>query len=115
MDRPVTNMSWPRAYAACVGGALRRPRGDTLRSLRRSQARSRGMIERIVSRGFRGRGRNPALAARTPPGQYLTDDFPVLSAGPTPKTPLERWTFTLEGEVEPVKRWTWDAFRQLPS
>jgi DMSO/TMAO reductase YedYZ molybdopterin-dependent catalytic subunit len=73
------------------------------------------MIERIVSRGFRGRGRNPELAARTPPGQYLTNDFPVLSAGPTPHTPLERWTFTLEGEVEPVKRWTWAEFRQLPS
>jgi DMSO/TMAO reductase YedYZ molybdopterin-dependent catalytic subunit len=73
------------------------------------------MIERIVSRGFRGRGRNPELAARTPPGQYLTDGFPVLSAGPTPRTPLERWTFTLEGEVEPVKRWSWDAFRQLPT
>ena len=67
------------------------------------------MIERIVSRGFRGAGATRALAARTPPGQYLTDDFPVLSAGPTPHTPLERWTFTLDGEVEPVKRWTWDA------
>ena len=73
------------------------------------------MIDRIVSRGFRGRGRNPELAARTPPGQYLTNDFPVLSAGPTPHTPLERWTFTLEGEVEPIKRWSWEAFRQLPS
>ena len=73
------------------------------------------MLERIVSRGFRGRRRAPNTAARVPPGQYLTDDFPVLSAGPTPRTPLARWTFTLEGEVEPVKRWSWDEFRALPS
>jgi DMSO/TMAO reductase YedYZ molybdopterin-dependent catalytic subunit len=44
----------------------------------------------------------------------LTDDFPVLSAGPTPRTPLEEWTFTITGGSEPV-RWTWDEFRQLPS
>ena len=45
-----------------------------------------------------------------PPGQYLTDDFPVLSAGPTPHTPLEEWTFTIQGGDEPVS-WTWDEFR----
>jgi DMSO/TMAO reductase YedYZ molybdopterin-dependent catalytic subunit len=72
------------------------------------------MVDRIISRGFRGRRRDPEVAARLPPGQYLTDDFPVLSAGPTPRTPLERWTFTLEGEVEPVKRWTWAEFQALP-
>jgi len=37
-----------------------------------------------------------------PPGQYLTDDFPVLSAGPTPHTPLEEWTFTIQGGYEPA-------------
>ena len=37
-----------------------------------------------ISRGFHGRRRPDAEASRTPPGQYLTDDFPVLSAGPTP-------------------------------
>ena len=45
-----------------------------------------------VSRGFRHLHR--ALAGqedRVPPGQYVTDGFPVLSAGPTPHTPLERW------------------------
>ena len=41
-----------------------------------------------VSRGFRGR-RAPADPTRVPPGQYVTNDFPVLSAGPTPHTPLE--------------------------
>ena len=67
----------------------------------------------IVSRGFRGRGRRDD-SGRVPPGQYVTDDFPVLSAGPTPHTPLEEWTFTIEGGAEPV-RWTWDEFRALPS
>ena len=50
----------------------------------------------IISRGFRGRRRD-GPPDRVPPGQYLTDDFPVLSAGPTPHTSLEEWTFTIEG------------------
>src|SRR4051794_30969251 len=67
----------------------------------------------IVSRGFRGRGRGDD-SGRLPPGQYATDDFPVLSAGPTPHTPLDEWTLTIEGGAEPVA-WTWDEFRALPS
>jgi DMSO/TMAO reductase YedYZ molybdopterin-dependent catalytic subunit len=50
-----------------------------------------------------------------PPGQYVTDDFPVLSAGPTPHTPLDQWTFTITGEIDKERRWTWDEFRTLPS
>jgi DMSO/TMAO reductase YedYZ molybdopterin-dependent catalytic subunit len=49
-----------------------------------------------------------------PPGQYVTSDFPVLSAGPTPHTPLEEWTFAIEGGSEPA-RWTWEEFRALPT
>jgi DMSO/TMAO reductase YedYZ molybdopterin-dependent catalytic subunit len=67
----------------------------------------------LISRGFHGRVRE-GPADRIPPGQHLVDDFPVLSAGPTPHTPLEEWTFTIEGGAEPV-RWTWDEFRALPS
>ena len=67
-----------------------------------------------VSRGFRGRQRDPALAERTPPGQYLTEDFPVLSAGPTPRTPLERWDLQLVGEIDQPRRWTWEEFQTLP-
>jgi DMSO/TMAO reductase YedYZ molybdopterin-dependent catalytic subunit len=52
---------------------------------------------------------------RLPPGQYLVTDFPVLSAGPTPHTPLDRWSFTLEGLVRSPVRWTWDEFLKLPS
>jgi len=43
----------------------------------------------IISRGFSGR--RTGAEDRLPPGQYLTTDFPVLSAGPTPQVPLDRW------------------------
>jgi DMSO/TMAO reductase YedYZ molybdopterin-dependent catalytic subunit len=69
----------------------------------------------FVSRGFRGRRRDPDESGRVPPGQYVTDDFPVLSAGPTPRTPLEEWSFSIVGEIDEPKRWTWEEFRALPS
>src|SRR6266508_6304043 len=71
--------------------------------------------ERFVSRGFIGKRRGGEKKDRIPPGQYVTDDFPVLSAGPTPHTPLDRWTFTIDGEVDEPRSWTWDEFRALPS
>ncbi len=78
------------------------------------------MTERFVTRGFVGRsgqqGSGQADAAsRTPPGQYLTTDFPVLSAGPTPRTALDRWSFSIEGLVRERVSWTWDEFLALPS
>jgi hypothetical protein len=49
-----------------------------------------------VSRGFRHLHRaSDEDAGRLPPGQYVTEGFPVLSAGPTPHTPLEEWTFSI--------------------
>ena len=68
-----------------------------------------------ISRGFRGRSRSDAPADRVPPGQYVVDDFPVLSAGPTPHMPLDQWTFSIEGEIDQPRSWTWDEFRALPS
>src|SRR3954463_3039715 len=65
----------------------------------------------LTSRGFRGRRREES--DRLPPGQYLVRDWPVLSAGPTPHTPLEQWTFSLRGAVEPQRSWSWDEFRAL--
>jgi DMSO/TMAO reductase YedYZ molybdopterin-dependent catalytic subunit len=66
----------------------------------------------VVSRGFGGRReRDEAL----PPGQYLVRDFPVLSAGPTPKVRLDRWDFTITTEAGIEHRWSWDEFRALPS
>ena len=67
-----------------------------------------------VSRDFRGRRRREADPDRLPPGQYLTDDFPVLSAGPTPHTPLEDWTFSVVAGDD-RKTWSWDKFRALPT
>jgi DMSO/TMAO reductase YedYZ molybdopterin-dependent catalytic subunit len=69
----------------------------------------------VFSRGFRGRRRDDVPSDRVPPGQYVTDDFPVLSAGPTPHTPLEEWDFRVVGEVDEPVRWSWDEFRALPS
>jgi DMSO/TMAO reductase YedYZ molybdopterin-dependent catalytic subunit len=45
----------------------------------------------------------------------VTQDFPVLSAGPTPHTPLDHWSFTIDGEVEQAMSWTWNEFVALPS
>jgi len=69
----------------------------------------------FVSRGFKGRPRSGADPWRVPPGQYVTSDYPVLSAGPTPHTPIDRWDFQIVGEVDTPRRWTWDEFRALPS
>jgi DMSO/TMAO reductase YedYZ molybdopterin-dependent catalytic subunit len=68
-----------------------------------------------VSRGFRGRRGEGDQAARVPPGNYLTRDFPVLSAGATPRNPIESWTFEIGGEVAEARTWTWEQFIALPS
>ncbi|MGE5688988.1 MAG: sulfite oxidase-like oxidoreductase [Pseudomonadota bacterium] len=68
-----------------------------------------------VSRGFSGRRRGLAASGRVPPGQYVTPDFPVLSAGPTPHTPLADWRFSVVGELDEPRTWTWEEFRALPS
>ena len=72
------------------------------------------MSQGFFSRGFRGRRQPSDQSVRIPPGQYLERGFPVLSAGPTPHTPLEEWTFTIDGGAEPV-RWTWEELQALPS
>ena len=68
------------------------------------------MAENFISRGFKGRARETdrALKERIPPGQYETKDFPVLSAGPTPRTSLERWSFSIYGKIAENLKWTWD-------
>ena len=63
---------------------------------------------------FRGR-RVDVDPARVPPGQYVTRDFPVLSAGPTPHTPLDEWSLTINGAVEEPVSWPWEEFVALPS
>jgi len=67
----------------------------------------------VVSPGFRGRRRPepPDL----PPGQYLTEDFPVLSAGPTPRVPLAEWEFVVTTEAGQTYRWSWAELLALPA
>jgi DMSO/TMAO reductase YedYZ molybdopterin-dependent catalytic subunit len=66
----------------------------------------------IVSPGFTGRRRG---GDELPPGQYLTQDFPVLSAGPTPHIQPEHWEFTVANEAGEVTRWDWKSLTSLPS
>jgi DMSO/TMAO reductase YedYZ molybdopterin-dependent catalytic subunit len=67
-----------------------------------------------VSRGFRRR-RPAGEQGKLPPGQYLTKGFPVLSAGPTPHTPLPDWTFAIRRGGDTLKSWTWAEFQALPA
>jgi DMSO/TMAO reductase YedYZ molybdopterin-dependent catalytic subunit len=64
------------------------------------------------SPGFRGR--THAFEGRLPPGQYPTESFPVLSAGPTPHLATDRWTFTVTDETGGSRSWTWDEMMALP-
>ncbi|HET6295359.1 MAG TPA: sulfite oxidase-like oxidoreductase, partial [Kribbella sp.] len=66
----------------------------------------------IVSPGFTGRRRG---GTDLPPGQYLTHEFPVLSAGPTPHVLPEHWEFTVTTETGEVHRWDWSAMLRQPS
>jgi DMSO/TMAO reductase YedYZ molybdopterin-dependent catalytic subunit len=66
----------------------------------------------FIARGFHGR-RAPAPPGRLPPGQYETREFPVLSAGPTPRTPLASWDFTIRGVDGDSVRWSWEEFQSL--
>lgn len=65
----------------------------------------------IFSRGFTGRPResNPDL----PPGQFVTEDFPVLSAGPTPRLDTADWKFEIKSETGQSLSWTWDELHAL--
>jgi len=69
---------------------------------------------KFFSRGFFGRRKAQDPDGRIPPGQTVTTDFPVLTAGPTWRPKKEEWTFTIEGEVDAPVSWDWDAFRALP-
>ena len=53
----------------------------------------------VINRGFSGRGRGDT---KLPPGQYLTDGFPVLSAGPTPRVDTDKWQFSIVTETVSV-------------
>ncbi|MFL1377753.1 molybdopterin-dependent oxidoreductase [Nocardiopsis protaetiae] len=61
--------------------------------------------------GGRRRNHDPAL----PPGQYLTESFPVLSTGPTPSIDTDGWEFSIHTENGRVHRWDWDRLTSLPA
>ncbi|MBT0993434.1 sulfite oxidase-like oxidoreductase [Cellulomonas sp. DKR-3] len=65
------------------------------------------------SRGFGGRRRDTDV--RLPPGQYLTEDFPVLSAGPTPRIPTDEWAFSITTETGERLTWSWAELMALPA
>ncbi|MCC6792809.1 MAG: molybdopterin-dependent oxidoreductase, partial [Thermomicrobiales bacterium] len=54
------------------------------------------------------------MAARVPPGQYLTRGWPVLHHGSVPSFDPTTWDFRVFGEVEHPLHLTWDEFQALP-
>ena len=67
----------------------------------------------ILSR--REKEKQMRAAGRLPNGQSLTEKFPVLTYGPTPKFEPASWDLRVFGEVEKEMRWTWDQFLTLPT
>jgi DMSO/TMAO reductase YedYZ molybdopterin-dependent catalytic subunit len=111
--------SGPNSAASllAIGVAIGDDTGGTIVGIGRQPKGPPGDEESIValiSRGFRGRRPDAAHKDRLPPGQYETRDFPVLSAGPTPRTPLAQWAFTLRAVDGRSATWNWDGFNALP-
>jgi DMSO/TMAO reductase YedYZ molybdopterin-dependent catalytic subunit len=69
----------------------------------------------IVTRGFTGKRRSDGVAKeRVPPGQFVTPEFPVLTAGPTPRAALDTWTLALQHGGRLLAKWSWAEFEALP-
>jgi DMSO/TMAO reductase YedYZ molybdopterin-dependent catalytic subunit len=69
-----------------------------------------------VSRSFHRLSRpTDAEAGKLPPGQHVTTDFPVLSAGPTPHTPLQEWTFSIRQGGQTLRSWIWPEIQDMPA
>ena len=73
----------------------------------------------ITSRILRERGKRQAKElgvdpSRVPPGQYLTERFPVLTVGPNPDYDLQSWDLSVFGEVEEPLSLTWDELMDMP-
>jgi DMSO/TMAO reductase YedYZ molybdopterin-dependent catalytic subunit len=67
----------------------------------------------VVTRGFGGRRQRGDQDL--PPGQYLTDDFPVLTAGPTQYVDTDDWSFTITTETGERRTWSWADLMALPA
>src|SRR5574341_292578 len=70
------------------------------------------MLDRILGR--KQQEEEVRQMGRLPPGQSLTNKFPVLHYGPVPRFNPATWDFRVFGEVEAEKRWTWEEFNKLP-
>lgn len=69
----------------------------------------------VTTRGFKGRARpDDTTRSRVPPGQHVTSDFPVLTAGPTQHTSLDDWTLSMQVAGRPLAEWSWQEFEALP-
>jgi len=69
---------------------------------------------------FRGKAERKVLElgydpARLPPGQYLTEKWPVLHAGSVPHTDLATWSFRVWGEVDEPLTLSWEELSALPT
>ena len=69
------------------------------------------MFRSMAEKKVRAAGYDPA---RLPPGQYLTQKWPVLHAGGVPRTDLATWTFRVSGEVQQELELSWEQFNELP-
>ncbi|MBO0811758.1 MAG: molybdopterin-dependent oxidoreductase [Microlunatus sp.] len=65
-----------------------------------------------ITRGFVGKRRD--RDRDLPPGQHLTDGFPVLSTGPTPRVRTDEWELFIRTGRDTSMRWTWQDFLALP-
>ncbi|UCC54815.1 MAG: sulfite oxidase-like oxidoreductase [Anaerolineaceae bacterium] len=70
------------------------------------------MLKRILNR--RQEEEQAREMNRLPPGQSLTQKFPVLHYGPVPAADLATWNFRVFGQVENEVTWSWEAFNKLP-
>jgi len=57
---------------------------------------------------------SPRQEPRLPPGQILTDKWPVLHYGSIPKVDLANWDLRIHGLVDSQMRWSWEEFQKLP-
>ena len=72
------------------------------------------MDEPPISPGFKSKRAQQNLGNRVPPGQHVTTDFPILSAGPTPQIKVADWKLALQLGGRLLRVWSWDEFEALP-
>lgn len=79
-----------------------------------TEERRASMDKAHISRGFKSKQHEQTTKDRVPPGQYVTAEFPILSAGPTPQTEVANWSLALQIGRSLLQVWSWDQFEALP-